>query len=296
MNLNDLETFLLVAELGTFAEAARRLRVPKSTITRRVARLEEELGRSLLHRTARSFAISDEGRALLDRCGPPLRELAEVERALGDGQELPRGRLRVTTSVDLGTTEFVGGLIAAYTRRYDRVQVALEITNRQVDLLEENFDVAIRVHSAPLPDSDDLVARKLGVMTTGVYASPSYLSERSRSGADDQGQPHRLVCHAIAHQGRLAQAPTITADDYIAVAAILAAGGGVGSLPTWVAAPYLDRGALVRLQLPWEDPRASVSLVWLRSRHLAPRVRAFIDLAVQHAAPGWLDGGASALR
>lgn len=289
MNLNDLETFILVAELGTFAGAARRLRVPKSTVTRRVARLEEDLGRSLLNRTARAFALSDEGRALLDRCGPPLRELAEVERALGDAQDVPRGRLRVTTSVDMGTSAFVGRLLAAYTRKYERVRVVLEITNRRVDLLEEDFDVAIRVHTAPLAASDDLVARKLGAMATGIYASPEYVSERGAIEAWAEVGAHRTVCHAVAHRDRWPTQPTTTADDYIAVAAILAGGGGVGSLPTWVAASYVDRGALVRLPLPWDAPRATVSLVWLRSRHLAPRVRAFIDMAVEQAATaGWL--------
>lgn len=289
MNLNDLQTFILVAELGTFAEAARRLRVPKTTITRRVARLEEDLGRSLLNRTARSFAMSDEGRALVDRCGPPLRELAEVERALGDAQDVPRGRLRVTTSVDIGSTEFVGGLLAAYTRRYDRVQVALEVTNRRVDLLEEDFDVAVRVHTSPLPDSDDLVGRRLGVMNTGVYASPSYVRERGTLERWENLGGHLTVCHALAHRERWPTQPTTTADDYAAVAAILAAGAGIGGLPTWLAAPYVHRGELVRLPLEWNVSQGTVTLVWLRSRHLAPRVRAFIDLAIEHAAiSGWL--------
>lgn len=288
MNLNDLETFILVAELGTFSEAARRLRVPKSTITRRVARLEAELGRSLLNRTARSFAISDEGRALLDRCGPPLRELAEVERALGDAQDVPRGRLRVTTSVDLGTTDFVGELLAAYTRKYAGVQVALELTNRRVDLLEEDFDLAFRIHTAPLPDRDDLVGRRLGVMSTSLYASPNYLLDRGTIERWESLGEHLTVCHAVAHRDRWPTRPSSTADDYVAVAAIVAAGGGIGALPPWVAAPHVVRGSLVRLPLEWRVPMASVTLVWLRSRHLAPRVRAFVELATEHAATaGW---------
>jgi DNA-binding transcriptional LysR family regulator len=288
VNLNDLETFVLVAELGTFAEAARRLRVPKSTITRRVARLEQDLGRSLLNRTARSFAISDEGRALLDRCGPPLRELAEVDRALGDGQAVPRGRLRVTTSVDIGMTDFVGELIAGYTRTFAGVQVVLELTNRTVDLLAEDFDVAFRSHTAPLQDGDHLVARKLGVMSTGVYASPAYVKERGTLERWEDVGRHRTVCHAIAHRKRWPAQPTITADDYGAVAVLLAGGGGLGALPTWVAAPFVERSALVRLPIEWSVPPASVTLVWLRSRHLAPRVRAFIDLATSRAASaGW---------
>lgn len=289
MNLNDLETFLLVAEHGTFAEAARRLRVPKSTVTRRVSRLEDELGRELLHRATRSIALSDEGRALLDRCGPLLRELGEVERALGDGRDAPCGQLRVTTSVDLGTTEFIGGLVATYAQRYDQVRVALEITNRNVDLLEEDLDVAVRVHTSPLPDTDHLMARRLGTMATGVYASPRYLRSRGAVEPCESLAGHITVRHALGSAEWWPTTPTITADDYVAVASILVAGGGIGALPTWLAAPHVERGTLTLLPIASAAPQATVTLVWLRSRHLAPRVRAFIELAAEHAArPRWL--------
>ena len=104
MNLNDLNTYLVVVEAGTFTGAAEQLGVPKSTVSRRVARLEEELGLALLVRSSRSFEISDDGRALYERCAPALREVADVERDLADSASAPRGRVRLTTSIDFGTT------------------------------------------------------------------------------------------------------------------------------------------------------------------------------------------------
>ncbi len=289
MNLNDLETFICVAEAGTFSGAAALLGVPKSTVSRRVARLEEALGLALLVRSARSFVLSDDGRALYERCAPALREIADVERGLGDTAGAPRGRLSVTASIDLSNTPFLSGLLAGYLERYGQVQVSLEVSNRSVDLMEEGFDLAFRTHTGPLPDRDDLVARRLGRVTIGVYTSPAYLAAHGPIGDWRRVGELRTVCHARAHGATWPTSPSLTVDDYGPAAAILAAGGGVGGLPDFVAAPLVQRGALVRLPLRWEVPEATLSLVWLRSRQLAPRVRAFIDLAVEHAgAAEWL--------
>lgn len=287
MNLNDLETFVLVAEVGTFAAAAQRLGVPKSTISRRVARLEEALGLALLNRSARSFVLSDDGQALYARCAPALRDISDVERDLADSRASPRGRIRVTASIDLGSTAYLAGLLAEYGRRYPGVEVALEVTNRLVDLLEEGIDLGFRTHTAPLPSRDDRIARRLSTITSGVYASPGYLERRGVPGDPAALDTHRTVLH-----GRVPPAgwptPALTADDYRPVAAMLAAGAGVGVLPDFVAAPHLEQGRLVRVPGDWALPSATLSLVWLRSRHLAPRIRAFIDLAVQPTLrPGW---------
>ncbi len=283
MNLNDLETFIRVAEAGTFSGAAEQLGVPKSTVSRRVARLEAALGRALLVRSSRSFVLSDDGRALYARCAPALREIADVERGLGDARDAPRGQLSVTAAVDLGTTAFLAELIADYMRRYAQVRLSLSVTNRKVDLMEEGYDVAFRIHIGALPDRDDLVARRLGRVPMRVYASPDYLRARGPIEGPGQLSGQLTVQHTLSRSPSWLTEATLCIDDYSPAAAILAAGGGLGGLPVFVAAPYVERGALVSLPLPWDVPDASLSLVWLRSRHLAPRVRAFIDLAVEHA-------------
>lgn len=283
MNLNDLETFVLVAEIGTFTGAAEQLGVPKSTVSRRVARLEEELGVALLKRASRSFEISEDGRALYERCAPALRDIADVERNLADSKASPRGRIRLTTSIDLGTTPYLTELLATYTRRYAEVQVELQLTNRVVDLLEDNIDLGFRTHSQPLPSRDDLVARRIGPVTLSVYASPSYLEEKGEPDSIEALPIHRTLGHAKAYLAAWPVQPTLTADDYLPLAAMMVAGAGIGMLPDFVAAPHVDAGRLVSVLPEFRVEPASLSLVWLRSRHLAPRIRAFIDLAVEQA-------------
>lgn len=283
MNLNDLETFVVVAEVGTFSAAAEWLDVPTSTVSRRVARLEEDLGIALLKRSARSIALSDDGRALADRCTPAIRELGRVERGLGDTADTPRGALRITTSIDFGSSDFFTQLISAYAMEFDEVDVEFEITNRMVDLLEEGFDVAFRIHSGSMPDRDDLVVRRLGRLSIDLYASPDYVQQHGPISQLDQLAEHPIIGHAGPQQDLPSVEPRILANDYGPLSAILADGAGIGALPIFVAAPLMRRGELVRLDLPLETPSANLFLVWLRSRHLAPRVRALIDLAADHA-------------
>ncbi len=288
MDLNDLHTFALVAELGTFAAAATRLQVPRSTVSRRVARLEAELDLALLTRSSRSFVLSDDGRALFERCAPALRDIADVERDLADSTAAPRGRLRITASIDLGSTGYLAKLLAGYGARYPDVQVSLEVTNRVVDLMEEGIDLGFRAHAAPLPDRGDLVARRLGAITTGVYASPTYLACHGAPTEVGALGQHRPVAHARAPLAGWPTSPPLTADDYGPVASLLAAGAGVGGLPDFVARPYVAQGQLVRVLPDWQPAPATLSLVWLRSRHMAPRLRAFIDLAVAETQQaGW---------
>ncbi|MCB9793623.1 MAG: LysR family transcriptional regulator [Alphaproteobacteria bacterium] len=283
MNLNDLETFILVVESGTFSGAAEQLGVPKSTVSRRVARLEEELGVALLRRASRSFEVSDDGQALYARCAPALREIAGVERDLVDSEAEPQGLLRLSTSIDFGGTETLARLLADYGARHPGVRVDLQITNRVVDLLEENIDLAFRTHEGPLPSREDLVARRIAEVRIGVYASPDYLARAGRPKGIGSLKAHATGAHARAFLAAWPVTPRFTVNDYGPLAALLAAGAGVGMLPDFVAAPYLRAGRLERVLPDWGPPPSTLSLVWLRSRHLAPRVRAFIDLAVSQA-------------
>ncbi|MCA9543164.1 MAG: LysR family transcriptional regulator [Myxococcales bacterium] len=289
MNLNDLETFVAVAETGTFSAAGQQLGVPKSTVSRRVGRLEAALGTALLVRSARAFALSDDGRALYERCAPHLRDIADVAGDLADSTAEPQGTLRVTASIDLGTSAFLSDLLAAYSARYPRVRVALAVTNRKVDLLEEGVDMAFRTHARPLPPRDDLVARPLGPVTFGIFGSPGYIARCGAPTSVADVCDHRRLAHSTAGVSPWPGEPDLTADDYRPLAAMMTADAGLGVLPDFVAAPLVDDGRLVRVLPDWQlDPVPRLSLVWLRSRHLAPRVRAFIDLtAEQTRRAGW---------
>lgn len=284
MNLNDLRTFVIVADAGSFSAAADRLGVPRSTVTRRVHRLEEELGVALLNRSGRAFTLSDDGRWVVERSGPAFREIAQMERGLDRASGEPTGRLRLTAPIDLGATTFLAELVAAYTREAPQVRVSLEVANRHLDLLEDGVDLALRLHSRPLPSRDDLVARTIGQVSVELFASPCYVGEHGSPTCPEDLARHRVLAQSTLLPAGWGVEPVITANDFGPLAAMAVAGAGIAALPGLVAEGYLERSELVRLPVALPEwPAARMSLVWLRTRQVAPRVRRFVELAVDHA-------------
>ncbi len=191
MGLEDIGTFVEVAERGSLSAAARELGVPKSTVSRRIARLERELGQELIRRSSRAFRLTEAGDALYRRSAPAIRDLAEATRAVSDAGSEPRGDLRVTAPIDLGTaTRFVEFLIAFHDAR-PQVRLSIDLTDRYVDLAAEGYDLAFRVHSHALEDRATLKMRRIGPFTVGLYASPRYLDRAGRP-----AHPSELVDHA----------------------------------------------------------------------------------------------------
>jgi DNA-binding transcriptional LysR family regulator len=171
-DLNAVTAFVKVVEHQSFRAAARALEIPKSTISAKVAALEAELGARLLERTTRSLRLTEAGRAYHQRVAPALEALADAAQVVEELNEGPSGRLRVTTTVEGGQI-LLGPLVAEYLRRHPAVEVQIHLADRQVDLIEEGFDLALR--AGPLPDST-LIARKLSLPGRfRVYASPEYL-------------------------------------------------------------------------------------------------------------------------
>lgn len=279
MNLNDLATFVKVAEAGSFAGAARALGVPKSTVSRRVSRLEGELEVALLRRSGRSFELTAEGTRLHERSQPALREISLVTRDL-EGT-VPEGRLRLTAPIDLGVSAWLTEVLAGFRETVPTVEVDLMLTNRSVDLLEDGIDLALRLHMESLPPRDDLVARVLYRGKLGLYASPAHLERH--------GTPARLadadttLGHAHAWRDLWPRRPNIVADDFAPLVGLAVSGAGIASLPDYLGEHEVGQQRLVRLALP-DGPDASyrMSLVWLRTRHLAGRVRAFVDYVTAH--------------
>ncbi len=295
MNLTDLDTFLRVVETGSFTKAAVALDVPKSTVSRRVARLEEQLGLELLKRKARSFTVTPHGQQLHARCAPALREIEAVERGLGDATSDPTGLLRVTASPDLGVSPAFSQLLVSFRQAYPHVAVQLELTMRSVDLVEEGFDVAFRFHAQQMPDSTTLMRRRLSKTGAGVYASPDYLDARGRPQGPDALPAHDLVTldrpflrHSwgVRREGEamseLPIEPRMIVSDFAVLAQLLAAGAGIGILPEFLAEHGLRTGRLERVLPDWSNEAGQLSLVWPSSRFLAPRVRAFIDHVAEH--------------
>jgi DNA-binding transcriptional LysR family regulator len=173
MPLEDLRLFAAVARHLSFVEAAKRLGVPTSTLSRRVAYLEETLGARLLQRTSRKVGLTDEGERLLERAGPLLDELATVLDRTVDREEEPAGRLRVTAPVLTGSQRIAPALFA-FAAKHPRINVELTLTNAVVSLVEEGYDLAFRM--GPILDAE-LVARRMWSAPFGLAASPRFVRE-----------------------------------------------------------------------------------------------------------------------
>jgi DNA-binding transcriptional LysR family regulator len=298
VNLIDLETFVRVVERGSFTAAAEALGVPKSTVSRRVQRLERALGAELLTRKARSFVVAPPGEQLFARCAPALTEIASARRSLTDQDGAPDGLLRLTATTDLGSTQTFAEMLAGFRRTWPGVRLDVYLTQRRVDLVEEGFDIAIRAHGFPLPDSSSLMTRRLVTTHGGLFASQAYLDGAPRIRSPRDLAKHPCLCprvgalgeHWPLHKGDDEPTPfepndVFRSNDFSVILRMAIAGAGVAILPRSFAQPHVEEGALVRVLPRWQTSTGAFSLLWPASRFPAPRVRAFIDYAAQHFQP-----------
>jgi DNA-binding transcriptional LysR family regulator len=293
IDLNGIRLFVQVVDSGTFREAARVLGIPKSTVSLRVSQLEDRLGERLLERTTRRLRLSDAGAAYYRSAQTALEVLREAGQALNDRKTSPSGRLRVTTTIEGGQFTFAP-LFAEYVRRYPEVELEVLLADRQVDLIDEGIDVAIRFGS--LPDSN-LVAHRLRLSgSLRYYASPSYLKKHGTP-----RNPREITHHACLVMSAKADpliwpfsdgsrslsfrvTPRATANSFVVVGEFAKAGLGIARMPSSIAEPAVASGAL-REVLAAFVPRDTGSLhaIYPSARHLSAKVRALLDLLDEHA-------------
>jgi DNA-binding transcriptional LysR family regulator len=288
MDLNLLTTFEAVARTTSFSAAARELRLPKSSVSRGIARLEADLGVQLVFRTTRQVSLSAAGTALFDRVSPLLRSVKAALGEVPEREELPSGRLRVTAPVDLGVL-FLAEVVTRYTARYPSVSVDLHLTGRVFDLVAEGFDVALRAATA-LKDSS-LVARRAAALVSQVYASPLYLARRGtpRTEADLAGHewvvfrpaPERLRVTAPPEAKGVVPRGRVVCDDIVFVRDAVRAGAGLGLIPGFIAAPDVVAGTLVRVVPRYESHSGWLHVVTPAAKHVPRKVTAFRDLVLE---------------
>lgn len=288
-DLQDVTAFLAVVDTGSFTAAAKRLGLAKSNISRRVARLEEQLGARLLDRTTRRQRLTEIGETYHQHVTGAVQGLADAAQSVLELQGEPRGRLRMTAPADWNDT--MGPLIAEFSRRYPKLQLEIELTQRRVDLLGDGFDVAIR--AGKLADSS-LVARKLGQTAGHLFASPGYLAEH---GAPPT--PRQLPHHpCVLFRGRQGQTQwklydtdemlhevtvrgVISTQDFSLVRDAVIRGAGIGMLPDTVGGPAVDSGQLLLVLPGYRTARSDLSVVYPSARFIAPKTRVFVDFCVE---------------
>lgn len=288
MDFSALDAFVKVVQAGSFTRAADRLGTQKARLSRVVSQLERELSVRLLERSTRSLSLTEAGREFFERAHAILNSVDDARQAMQRIHGEPQGTLRLTCGVEFGLIA-VSGWIADYLAAHPQVQVDADYSNRVVDIVHEGFDLAIRV--GELADSS-LAARRLGMLDYGLYASAHYL--RRHGAPDDPAslEAHPLVVYAgSAPQGhwtlrhgdttrRIRPQPRLRVNTSLAAREALARGLGIGLLPHRVARAAGDAPRLSRVLPAWSTPEVPVHAVFPSARYLAPKVRAFIDLAV----------------
>ncbi|PRD71177.1 LysR family transcriptional regulator [Burkholderia multivorans] len=289
-DLNDLYFFAQVVDHRGFAPASRALGIPKSTLSRRIAALEQQLGVRLVHRSTRQFSITDIGQHYYNHCKAVLVEAEAAQDAIEQMRAEPRGVIRLVCPVALLHAR-IAPMLAEFMARTPRVTVHLEATNRVVDVIGEGVDVALRVRPPPLKDSD-LVMRVLGERAWSLVASPALVRQHDIAvPADlagcptlDFGPPQPQ--HAWQLEGRdgvqttIRHVPRFVTDDMVALRQAAVAGVGVVQLPMMMVSDEIRRGELVRVLPDWLPRSGIIHAVFPSRRGLLPSVRALLDFLV----------------
>jgi DNA-binding transcriptional LysR family regulator len=287
-DLNDLYFFAQVVEHGGFAAAGRALGIPKSKLSRRVALLEDRLGVRLIQRSTRRFSVSEVGQDYYRHCVAMLVEAEAAQETIERLRAEPRGTVRMSCASAVVYFQ-VGEMIARYMARHPRVDIQLEVTNRQVDLIGEGFDLAIRVRFPPIEESP-LIMRVLADSPQRLVGSPGLLKNFSRplTPADlthlpslDLGPPHGdYVWRMNGPDGAAAlvtHTPRFIANDMVALRFAALEGLGVAQLPLMMVRKDVEEGLLVEALPQWAPKSGVVHALFPSRRGLLPAVRSLVD-------------------
>jgi DNA-binding transcriptional LysR family regulator len=293
---NDLLLFARVVDEGSFSRAAERLGVPKSTISRRVAALETQLGERLLLRTTRKLTVTDFGVAVLEHARHVVEDVAAAASLAQNRQIEPSGRLRVTMPNDMASN-VLAPLLAEFVLRYPAIALEVDLSARFVDLIGENFDVAIRM--GELRDDASLAARRIAVFTGSLYAAPAYLARRGAPSEPEAltehdalrvlartGDPMRWILIRGDERWEGIPPGRATANSPDLLMRMALEGAGITLINDHFALPYLQSGELVPVLPDWRLPPVSAWAVFPGRRLMPARTRVFIDaLAARFTGP-----------
>lgn len=286
-HLGGIGFFVRAAESGSFASAAKALGVTPSAVSKAVSRLEDRLGIQLFRRSTRSIDLTDDGRAFFERARIGLAEIEEAEAFLLERRETPRGRLRVSMPVVFGH-RVVAPLLPKFLEAYPELEIETHSTDGFSNLIEDGFDVLIR--TGELADTN-LIAKKLTDTRFVTAASPEYLEAYGAPVTPEELSGHVCTAYVFPSSRRVFGWPLEQDGEWITVAptggasftsadamiAACEAGGGLLHLQDYMLRPSLNSGRLLQVLEPFAADGGPVSAIYQSSRHLSPKVRAFVD-------------------
>lgn len=282
--LDILKVFIAVADHRSFAEAARRMRVSPTAATRAVAALEDDLGVAVLRRTTRAVALTDEGAAFLERCRHALAELEDAQRAAKGETASPHGALVVTAPVVFGRMH-IAPILADLLRAHPLLKVTLTLTDRNVRLIDEGIDVAVRI--GDLSDSS-LIARQVASVRHVLVASPQYLASHSALSSPADLRSHSLiVLDSLTPNGEwrfdaskakpIKVEPRLLTNDVATAMDAAVSGLGIARLLSYQVKDHLAHGKLARVLDSFAPNPIPVTLLHARTRQASANVKAFVD-------------------
>lgn len=285
---DDLLIFAQVAESGGFSAAAQQLGLPKSTVSRRIAALEVQLGERLLWRTTRRQSLTELGLQLLEHARQVALEVEAVTVLREQRQAAPSGRLRVSMPNDFATL-LLSDMLAAFVTLHPAVSLELDLSPRRVDLLGEGFDLAVRMGT--LPDDAWLAARRLAVFSSGLYAAPAYLAEHGEPQSPEQLLQHQAVrllgspslpnvwhLNAVGQEWQGMPPGRVSANSPELLIQLAQAGLGIAAVPDFIAQPLLQQGRLCRVLPAWALPRDQAWAVFPGRKLMPAKTRVFIEM------------------
>jgi DNA-binding transcriptional LysR family regulator len=297
-SLTDIAVFTQVVDSGSFTAAAERLSISKSVVSKYVTRLEDRLGARLLNRTTRRLSLTEAGQLFYERSLRGLQEIEQAEAEVSRLQAEPRGVLRLNTPMSFGILHIAPAL-PDFMRRYPEVSVDMNLDDRQVDIIEEGFDVSIRI--SELPDSA-LIARRIAPCRHAIVASPEYLAQHGTPKTPEDLHHHNIISYRFQEsanewhfkdkKNRTYSIPvsgTMKMNNSLALREALLGGIGITRTPTFVVGQDIQEGRLQPVLTNYESLEVQIYLVYPQRQHLSPKVRAFVDYFAERIAdpPYW---------
>jgi len=302
IQLGSIELFCKAAETGSFSAAAEALGLTPASVSRSIKRLEERLGVRLFSRTTRNVRLTGEGEVYWQQCRQALEQIAEAERAITGNQKIASGLLRISVGTLYANYRLLP-LLRDFTAAYPQIELELSLSNRVVDIVDEGYDLAIRIG---MPQDSRLVAYKLEDATVGVFATPDYLARQGSPSTLEDLDRHDCLQFVLPTTGRampwifrmpdgkevdyMFQSRLRLLDDAFGCISWGNAGGGLFQTYHFIASPLVTRGELVEVLQPYGGRSRQFSLIYPQNRHLSARVRAFVDFMLARlrspAAPG----------
>jgi DNA-binding transcriptional LysR family regulator len=287
--LSAIQVFAQVVESGSFAKAAERLGLSTSATSRHVAELEGHLQTRLLNRTTRRVSLTESGRAFYERAVQLLADLEEAEQEAARAAVVPRGTIRMTTSVNFGVRHLAPA-IAEFLARHAEVRFDVSLSDRVIDLIEEGFDLAVRVGTT---GSENVVARKLGETRLVPCASPQYLSMHPAPKTPEDLAAHNCFTYeyvtprnvwrfrdASGAERAVRIAGTLHSNNGDLLTEIAARGCGIVFEPAFIVGPDVRAGRLVPLLQEFSPPPVPIYAVYPSRKHLSAKVRTFVEFLV----------------